>query len=207
VLFSKSNWIWLKKNIFRKFIFVIFISYLERPSNIMINMTSSSSIAIAWSLPVTSSDSIQETEVQLYNGNNHLVYNRVVYHLDTSLIIITSRPMTSCDLYTVQLRCKYYKVGWSQYQEEKFWGTGMLCLILSCSWSIWAVNMPVSVYMFALCSHRDRSSSSMTSQYVGTVFFTNDNKSSQWCCGLFHINIYKLNNNRFGYKGIGKTWK
>ena len=39
--------------------------------------------------------------------------------------------------------------------------------------------MPVSVYMFAICSHRGRISSSMTSQYVGTVFPTNDIKSSQ----------------------------
>jgi len=179
----------------------------------MINVTSSSRITITWTLPVTSSDFIQHTEVKLYwkHGHSiwshyHLVYNRVVNYPDTSLSI-TSVLMTSCDMYTVKLRCKYHKVGWSQYQEEKFWATGMLHLILSCSWSIWAVNMPVSVNMFTICSHRDRISSSMMSKYVGTVFFTNDIKSSQWCCGLFHIHIYKLNNNRFGYKGIGKTWK
>jgi len=132
------------------FIFVIFISYLERPSNIVINVTSNSSIAIAWSL--TSSDFIQQTEVILYHGNNYPVYNNVVNHPDTSLSI-TSVPMTSCEMYTVKLRCKYHKVGWLQCQEETFWATGMLHLILSCSWSICAVNMPVSVYMFALTSH------------------------------------------------------
>ena len=108
----------------------------------MINVTSS--IAIAWSLPVTSSDFIQQTEVRLYKRNNYPIYNKAVNYPDKSLSI-TSLPMTSCDMYTVKLRCKYHKVGWSQYHEEKFWATGMLHLILSCSWSICAVNMPVSV--------------------------------------------------------------
>ena len=126
----------LRKNIFRKFIFVIFISYLERPSIIMINVTSSSSISITWTLPVTSSDVIQQTEVRLYNNRyKYLMLKKVVNSPNTSLII-RSVPMTSCDMYTLKLRCKYHKVGWSQYQEEKFWGTGMLHLILSCSWCI-----------------------------------------------------------------------
>jgi hypothetical protein len=168
----------LRKNIFRKFIFVIFISYLERPSTIMISVTSSSSISITWTLPVTSSDVIQQTEVRLYHRDKHLLYNRDVNSPDTSLIIRSVR-MTSCYMYTLKLRCKYHKAGWTQYQEEKFWATGMLHLIWSCSWSIWAMNMSVSVYMFAICSHRGRISSSMMSQYVGTVFPTNDFKSSQ----------------------------
>ena len=125
----------LRKIIFRKFIFVVFISYLERPSNIMINVTSSSSISITWTLPVTSSDVIQQTEVRLYLRDNDMVYKRVVNSPDTSLIIRSVR-MTSCDMYTLKLRCKYHKAGWTQYQEEKFWGTGMLHLILSCSWCI-----------------------------------------------------------------------
>ena len=91
----------------------------------MINVTSSHSIAISWKLHVTSSDVIQQTEVILYDGNNYM-YSKVVYDLDTSLSISTSRVMTPCGLYTVKLRCKYSKVGWSQYQEEKFWATGML---------------------------------------------------------------------------------
>jgi hypothetical protein len=101
----------------------------------VINVTSSHSIAISWKLHVTSSDVIQQTEVILYDGNNYM-YSKVVYDLDTSLSISTSRVMTPCGLYTVKLRCKYSKVGWSQYHEEKFWATGMLHLILSCSWSI-----------------------------------------------------------------------
>jgi hypothetical protein len=91
----------------------------------MINVTSSHCIAITWTLPVTSSDFILQTEVRLYDGNNDLVYNRVVNYRDTSLII-TLVQMTSCDMYALKLRCKYSKVGWSQYQEEKFWATGML---------------------------------------------------------------------------------
>ena len=91
----------------------------------MINVTSSSGTAITWTLPVTSSDFIHQTEVKLYDGNNDLVYNRVVNYPDTSLII-TSVQLTSCDMYTLKLRCKYNKVGWSQYQDEKFWATGML---------------------------------------------------------------------------------
>jgi hypothetical protein len=125
----------LRKNIFRKFIFVIFISYLERPSTIMINVTSSGNISITWTLPVTSSDVIQQTEVRLYHRDTYMVYKRVVNSHNTSLII-RSHIMMSCNMYTLKLRCKYEKVGWSQYQEEKFWATGMLHLILSCSWSI-----------------------------------------------------------------------
>jgi hypothetical protein len=53
------------------------------------------------------------------------VYNRVVNYPDTSLIIM-SVQLTSCDMHTLKLRCKYNKVGWSQYQEETFWATGML---------------------------------------------------------------------------------
>jgi hypothetical protein len=106
-----------------------FISYLERPSNIVINVTSSHSIVISWKLPVTSSDVIQQTEVILYDGNNYM-YSKVVYDLDTSLSISTSRVMTPCGLNTVKLRCKYSKVGWSQYHEEKCWATGMLLLSL-----------------------------------------------------------------------------
>ena len=113
----------------------------------MINVTSSRVIAITWTLPVTSSDFITQTEVKLYDGNNDLVYNRVVNYPDTSLII-TSVQMTSCDMYALKLRCKYNKVGWSQYQEEKFWATGMLHLILSCSWAICAVNMPFGVCIY-----------------------------------------------------------
>jgi len=101
----------------------------------MINVTSSSRITIMWTLPVTSSDFIQQTEVKLYDGNNDLVYNRVVNYPDTSLIIM-SVQLTSCDMYTLKLRCKYNKVGWSQYQEEKFWATGMLYLMVYCGWYI-----------------------------------------------------------------------
>jgi hypothetical protein len=88
-------------------------------------VTSNRSIAIKWTLPVTSSDFILQTEVRLYDGNNDLVYNRVVNYPDTSLII-TLVQMTSCDMYALKLQCKYSKVGWSQYQKEKFWATGML---------------------------------------------------------------------------------
>jgi hypothetical protein len=44
-------------------------------------------IAIKWTLPVTSSDFMLQTEVKLFDGNNDLVYNRVVNYPDTSLII------------------------------------------------------------------------------------------------------------------------
>jgi hypothetical protein len=42
------------------------------------SVTSSRSIAIKWTLPVTSSDFILQTEVRLYDGTNDLVFNRVV---------------------------------------------------------------------------------------------------------------------------------
>jgi hypothetical protein len=95
----------------------------------MINVISSSSISITWTLPVTSSDVIQQTEVRVYhNRHKYLMLKKVVNSPDTSLIIRSVR-MTSCDMYTLKLRCKYHKAGWTQYQEEKFWATGMLHLI------------------------------------------------------------------------------
>jgi hypothetical protein len=60
---------------------------------------------ITWTLPVTSSDVIQQTDVILYLRDNDMVYKEVVYSPHTSLIIGLER-MTSCAMYTTYMNMK-----------------------------------------------------------------------------------------------------